>query len=373
MEFPLNTSKETDPGIASASHARPIWSKLPESSLNGHTLSIAFSTVGNGLLIRGENVRFSQRLSATGAIAVAAVGVMVLSGGAPANAAPGDASARGVVVDLSASVLGLPVITADVVIGTATAPAGGGTDSDTALAITIPGALGVTASGTVVEVSATRGDTASSANAEIADLALGVLGTSVIDADVITAAVACPQVGAQTADTTFVGLELFGEPVELLPNTPGVTASAAVTVAGLTGASLNVTLTNVETVTADGATAIAVQATIRLTGTIVGGPLLDIPVGSVILAEARCERPLQSTPTPTATPTQPTPSPTQPTAPPTGDPTQPPPAPTASPTLPVTGGSAANLWWFFGTGLVMVIAGTTARLISRRSRASIDA
>ncbi|MFG2049212.1 hypothetical protein ACGFIW_17510 [Micromonospora sp. NPDC048935] len=274
-------------------------------------------------------------------------------------------------MDLSASVLGTPVITADAVIGTATAPAGGGTDSDTALAITIPGALGVTASGTVVQVSATRGDTASSANAEIADLALSVLGTSVIDADVITAAVACPQVGAQTADTTFVGLELFGEPVNLLPNTPGVTASAAVTVPGLTGASLNVTLTNVETTTADGATAIAVQATLRLTGTIVGGPLLDIPVGTVILAEARCERPLQTTPTPTATPTQPTPSPTQPTAAPTGNPTQP--APSTSPTLPVTGGSAANLWWFFGTGLALVISGTTARLIVRRSRASIDA
>ncbi|MFG1914647.1 hypothetical protein [Micromonospora sp. NPDC048898] len=277
-------------------------------------------------------------------------------------------------MDLSAAVLGTPVITADAVIGTATAPAGGGTDSDTALAITIPGALGVTATGTVVQVSATRGDTASSANAEIADLALSVLGTSVIDADVITAAVACPQVGAQTADTTFVGLELFGEPVDLLPNTPGVTASAAVTVPGVTDASLNVTLTNVETTTADGATAIAVQAALRLTGTIVGGPLLDIPVGSVILAEARCERPLQTTPTPTptptATPTQPTPSPTQPTAAPTGDPTQP--APTASPTLPVTGGSAANLWWFFGTGLALVVAGTTARLIVRRSRASID-
>ncbi|MGI5520466.1 hypothetical protein ACQEUX_05885 [Micromonospora sp. CA-259024] len=272
-------------------------------------------------------------------------------------------------MDLSASVLGVPVITAGAVIGTATAPAGGGTDSDTALAITIPGAVGVTASGTVVEVSATRGATASSASAEIADLALGVLGTSVIDAEVITAAVACPQVGAQSADTTFVGLELFGEPVELLPNTPGVTASAAVTVAGLTGASLNVTLTNVETTTADGATAIAVQATLRLTGTIVGGPLLDIPVGSVILAEARCERPLQATPT--ATPTQPTPAPTQPTVAPTDDPTQP--APTDSPTLPVTGGSAGDLWWFLGTGLALVIAGTTARLIFRRSRAALDA
>ncbi|WP_147457308.1 hypothetical protein, partial [Micromonospora sp. CV4] len=225
----------------------------------------------------------------------------------PAIAAPGDASARGVVVDLSATVLGTTVITADAVIGSATAPAGGGTDTDTALAIAIPGALGVTATGTVVEVSATRGETASSANAEIADLALAVLGTPVIDADVITAAVTCPQVGVQTADTTFVGLELFGEPVELLPDTPGVTASAAVTVPGLVEAALNATLTNVETVTEDGAVAIAVQATLTLTGSVVGGPLLDIPVGTVILAEARCERPLGPSPTPT--PTQPTPSP----------------------------------------------------------------
>ncbi|PWR13576.1 hypothetical protein DKT68_00885, partial [Micromonospora acroterricola] len=260
-------------------------------------------------------------------MAIAASGAVALSTVTPALAQPGDASARGVVIDLSGAVLGTTVITADAVIGTATAPAGGGTDTDTALAIAIPGALGVTATGTVVEVSATRGPTASSANAEIADLALAILGTPVIDADAITAAVSCPQVGAQTADTTFVGLELFGEPVELLPDTPGVTASAAVTVPGLTGAALNATLTNVETVTEDGAVAIAVQATLSLTGTIVGGPLLDIPLGTVILAEARCERPLG--PSPTATPTQPTPSPTQPTAPPTGDPTQP---PTAAPT-----------------------------------------
>ncbi|MCM0676417.1 hypothetical protein NCC78_17240, partial [Micromonospora phytophila] len=202
-------------------------------------------------------MKFIRRLTATGAIAIAASSAVVLSGGAPALAQPGDASARGVVVDLAATVLGVPIIAADVVIGTATAPAGGGTDTDTALAITIPGALGVTASGTVVEVSATRGDTASSANAEIADLALAVLGTPVIDAEVITAAVACPQVGPQTADTTFTGLELFGEPVDLLPNTPGVTASTAVVVPGLVGAALNATLTNVETVTDDGAVAIA--------------------------------------------------------------------------------------------------------------------
>ncbi|MFG3557242.1 hypothetical protein ACGGAQ_22930 [Micromonospora sp. NPDC047557] len=276
-------------------------------------------------------------------------------------------------MDLSASVFGNPVISAGAVIGTATAPAGGGTDDDIGLVFTIPGALGITTAGSVVVVGAIRGDTASSASASTFQLALGVLGIPVINSDAILASVTCPQVGAQTADTTLAGLELFGKPVNLLPNTPGVTASHAVTVPGLTGARLNVTLTNVETTTADGATAIAVQATLRLTGSIVGGPLLDIPVGSVILAEARCERPLQPTPTPTATPTQPTPSPTQPTAAPTGDPTQPPPALTASPTLPVTGDSAGDLWWLLGTGLVLVIAGTSARLISRRNRASFDA
>jgi hypothetical protein len=304
-------------------------------------------------------------------MATATVGAVALSTGTPALAAPGDASARGVVVALSATVGGTPVITANAVIGTATAPPGGGTDSDTALAITIPGAVGVTASGTVVQVTATRGETASSANAQIANVALGILGTSVINADAITAAVNCPRVGAQTADTTFVGLELFGEAVQLVPNTPGVTASAAVTVAGLTGASLRATLTNVETTTADGATAIAVQAALRLTGTVVGGPLLDIPVGTVILAEARCERPLQ--PSPTASPTQPTPSPAQPTAAPTSNPTEPPAPPTVRPTLPVTGSSASGLWWLFGTGLAMVVAGTAARLVLRRSRTSFDA
>ncbi|MGK5444762.1 hypothetical protein ACSNN7_23450 [Micromonospora sp. URMC 105] len=315
-------------------------------------------------------MKLIRRLSTTAALAIAATGGVAASFGAPALAQPGDASARGVVVDLSAAVAGVPVINADVVIGTAVAPAGGGTDTDTALAITIPGALGVTASGTVVEVTATRGPTASSASAEIADLALAVLGTPVIDADVITAAVNCPQVGAQTADTTFTGLELFGEPVELLPNTPGVTASIPVTVAGLTGARLTATLTNVETVTPDGAVAIAVVATLRLTGTTVGGTLLDIPVGTVILAEARCERPLG--PSPTASPTQPTPSPTQPTAAPTVGPTQP---PTVSPRpiLPVTGGNASGLWWLLGTGTAMVVAGVGARLIARRSRTSMEA
>ncbi|MCM0679187.1 hypothetical protein NCC78_31640, partial [Micromonospora phytophila] len=117
---------------------------------------------------------------------------------------------------------------------------------------------------------------------------------------------------------------------------------------------------------------IAVQAALRLTGSTVGGPLLDIPVGTVILAEARCERPLGPSPTPSAT--QPTPAPTQPTAGPTGAPTQPPTvSPTVIPTLPVTGGDAAGLWWLLGTGAAMVGVGTAARVVLRRTRTSLDA
>ncbi|WP_431919713.1 hypothetical protein [Micromonospora wenchangensis] len=329
-------------------------------------------------------------------VAVAGTGIagfIALATGGPAVAAPGDASARGVVVDLSASVLGVPVVGATATIGSATAPPGGGTDSSTGLAVAVPGAVGVTASGTVLEVSATRGQDASLANSDVADLALGVLGVPVLDAELITAAVNCPQVGTPTADTNVVGLSLFGTPVVLVPNTPGVTASAAVTVPGLTEASLTVTLTGVETVTADTAAAVAVQASVQLTGSVVGGELVDIPVGTVIVAEAACERPLAPTsPTaspsqPTASPTQPTASPTQPTASPTVSPTQPtasptltptapyptPTDPTAHPHLPVTGGSATGLLGMLGAGVAMVATGAVVLVISRRARRTTGA
>ncbi|WKU05201.1 hypothetical protein [Micromonospora sp. HUAS LYJ1] len=313
-------------------------------------------------------------------------GFIALATGGPAVAAPGDASARGVVVDLSASVLGVPVVGANATIGSATAPAGGGTDSSTGLAVVVPGAVGVTASGTVLEVSATRGQDASLANSDVADLALGVLGVPVLDAELITAAVNCPRVGTPTADTNVVGLSLFGTPVVLVPNTPGVTASTAVTVPGLTGASLTVTLTGVETVTADTAAAVAVRASVQLTGSVDGGEVVDIPVGTVIVAEAACERPLAPT-SPTASPTQPTASPTQPTASPTVSPTQPtasptltptapyptPTEPTAQPHLPVTGGSAAGLLGMLGAGVAMVATGAVVLVISRRARRTTGA
>src|ERR1700730_9157749 len=180
---------------------------------------------------------------------------------APAIAAPGDASARGVVFNLNASVAGVAVIAANATIGTATAPPAGGTDTHTALAVTVPGAVGVTASGTVVQVTATRGAAASSASANVANLALGVLGTQRRKPTAATATGNCPREGAQTANTTLTGLSLFGTPETLVANTPGVSLSNPVTVPGLAAATLNATLTRVETTSATGALAVALRAT----------------------------------------------------------------------------------------------------------------
>ncbi|MGI5153273.1 hypothetical protein ACQEVC_44055 [Plantactinospora sp. CA-294935] len=283
-------------------------------------------------------MRHFWRTSSAIFLGVAVAGAVSLGPAVPALAAPGDARARGVVVDLSASVAGVQVVSANATIGTATAPAAGGTDTSTALAIALPGAVGVTATGTVVQVSATRGPNASSANASIADLALGILGTPVLAAEAITATVNCPRVGAQSAETTLVGLELFGAPVAVAPNTPAVDASTAVVVAGLVGATLNASVTRVETTTATGATAIAVQASFTLTGTVAGVPV-TIPVGTVILAEATCQRPAAVPP----------PGPPQPPAP--------------GPGLPVTGSSIGVL---LSLGAALVAAGAMMLLIHRR-------
>ncbi|MFY1634082.1 IPT/TIG domain-containing protein [Solwaraspora sp. WMMB335] len=208
----------------------------------------------------------------------------------PAHAAPGDAQARGVVVNLDAEVLGIPVIQADAVIGSATAPPGGGTDTETLIDIDLPGAIGVIADGTVVEVSATRGPISSFASSSVAGLSLSILGLDVVGASAVEAAVSCPYLGPQTADTTLTDLTVFGLPQVLVANGPSLDLSAAVTVPGLVGASLDVSLSRTETVTADTAAAATIVLTVALSGEVLGIPVV-IPVGEVIVAEATCERP----------------------------------------------------------------------------------
>ncbi|MEV4625849.1 IPT/TIG domain-containing protein [Micromonospora sp. NPDC049523] len=222
-------------------------------------------------------------------LALALTGAATLGLVTPALAAAGDASARGLVTDLDAEVLGVTVISANDTIGTATAPAGFGTDSETAVPIVVPGAVGVVFGGTV-DVSATRAPGISLASSTIQGLSIGVLGISAISADEISADVTCPAIGTQTAATVVNNLRVFGAPVVLVANAPATTRSAPVTVAGVADAALNISLTRVETVTAGGATASGVIAAVTLTGTVVVP--ININVGSVILTEATCERAL---------------------------------------------------------------------------------
>ncbi|WBB97934.1 IPT/TIG domain-containing protein [Solwaraspora sp. WMMA2059] len=240
-------------------------------------------------LKRVASVSLAALLGTAGGLAVTA---------APAYAAPGDAHARGVIVDLSAEVLGISVIEASAVIGSVDAPPAGGTDTETLLDITLPGAIGVAADGTVLEVSATRGPISSSASSSVADVSLDILGVNVLTASAVEAAVSCPFVGPQTADTTLTGLTVFGLAEVLIPNGPSLDVSAAVTVPGLVGAMLDVSLSRIETVTADSAAAATIVLTASLSGLLLGFPVV-IPVGEVIIAEATCERPAAPAP-PTA-------------------------------------------------------------------------
>ncbi|RKR92883.1 IPT/TIG domain-containing protein [Micromonospora pisi] len=227
--------------------------------------------------------------TSTALVILAAAGAAMLGPASPALAAPGDASATGFSARLFADVAGDPAFSARATIGSVTAPPGGGTDSDT-LAIILPGAVG--ARGTV-SVNASRDPGISYASSTVEDFTLNILGTSGtnITATEISADVTCPAVGTQTADTVLNGLTLFGTPVNLVPNTPGVNGSTWYGFSGLEEGELHITLTSTETVTVTGAIATAVFATVSITGKISGFPI-EVDAGSVTLASATCERAL---------------------------------------------------------------------------------
>lgn len=287
------------------------------------------------------------RVSATAALAIAVAGGASLGPAAPAFAAPGDASARGVVIDLNASVgvVPVPVINADATIGEVSAPTPSGTNTENVASFSLPPGppvLGVTAAGTLVRVSATRGADASSASASVATFELTVLEDEVLSVTGASAEVNCPRVGDQTADTDLAGVELFGDPVPLLELEPNeeFTITAPITALPLTDATLTVVLTRVETTSATGATAIALLATFTLNGEIEDVAIEPIAVGSVTLAEAICERPAAAPPTtPPATP---------------------------RPILPVTGNSSDSTGILLAVGTAMILAGVVARVTFRR-------
>lgn len=227
-----------------------------------------------------------------GVVTSALAGASVLLTATPALAAPGDASARGVVFNLNGAVLGVPVVRANRTFGAADAPPGGGTDTSTNVPVVLDPTqtVGVTGGGRVDEVTATRGPLSSSALARVTGAGVGILGVNAVTTGDVTATVTCPVVGANTATTTVTGLVLFGQPTTVAPNSPPVTRGAAVNVPGLTGARLTGTVQRTETVTAGGAFALALTVTFALTATAPTGPV-TIPLGTVRIAQASCNRP----------------------------------------------------------------------------------
>nr|WP_247602050.1 IPT/TIG domain-containing protein [Cellulomonas denverensis] len=209
----------------------------------------------------------------------------------PSRAAPGDANASGVTLGLNANLLGVPLVNLSGTVGTAVAPAAGGTSSTGILDVgaVLGTGIGVTAGGTVTDITATRTATQSSASAEIAGVTIGVLGINAVQTGVVRAQAICPAGGTPTSSASVTNLVLLGQAVTLNAATPTVSVSAAVNVAGLVGARLAATAQQITTTTATGATATAVLVSLTLTATV--GLPTTLNLGTVQLASASCTAP----------------------------------------------------------------------------------
>lgn len=216
-----------------------------------------------------------------------------LLGIAPASAAPGDASASAVDLDLGAEVLGAPVVGATArVFGAVTAPAVVGTSSPSVAAVNLQ-ALGLNLTTDAVTVSATRGVDASSASAEVADVNLDLLGTSVITAGAVSSSVTCTAGVNGEATTTLTDVTVLGQPVEIAANTPTVLVPVAVTIDNpdVLSATLSATVTRIEDESADGARGAAVSVKLTLNLVLADTEIATVDVGTVVLAESTCQTP----------------------------------------------------------------------------------
>jgi hypothetical protein len=130
----------------------------------------------------------------------------------------------------------------------------------------------------------------SAASVQIAGATGTLLGEDLIFADTISAAATCPTGGTPVASANVVGLEVLGDAVTLSAADPLEVVTAVIADGPLAGLTLTATVTQTVTTTATTAAAAAITATIGLAGDLLGAPI-DVPVGTVTLAEASCEAP----------------------------------------------------------------------------------
>ncbi|MFC3499621.1 IPT/TIG domain-containing protein [Micromonospora krabiensis] len=213
----------------------------------------------------------------------------------PALAAPGDAAARGVVLDLVGDP-GDESVQAQGTFGSVTAPPGGGTDDETSVAVALADPENVTATGTVAQVSATRGPTTSTASSQLATFTLSVLGVEVLDVAGLGVTAQC-SAGNTSAGATGDDIAVFGQQITIRDTAQEFTAD--VTVTGLTDATLRAVVDRQLTGTPDNVIGINVRAVLSVSG-FDGVEPAQFSLGQVILAEASCQSPTAVAPTASA-------------------------------------------------------------------------
>ncbi|MEV4810884.1 IPT/TIG domain-containing protein [Micromonospora avicenniae] len=210
----------------------------------------------------------------------------------PALAAPGDAAARGVVLDLVGDP-GDESVQAQGSFGSVTAPPGGGTDDETGVDVSPADPVNVVATGTVAEVTATRGTITSSASSRLADFTLNVLGVEVLDVSELEVTAQC-SAGHTSAGATGDDIAVFGQQISISDTAQEFTADVAVT--GLTNATLRAVVDRQLTGTPNNVIAINVRAVLSVAG-FDGAEPVRFSLGQVILAEASCQSPPAVPPT----------------------------------------------------------------------------
>lgn len=242
---------------------------------------------------------------------VSAAALTLFGAARPAQAAPRDAAATALQIQLAGGAGTPPVaVTANATVGSVSAPPN---EAVTAVSVSaaLAAAAGVTAAGGTASASTTLSATQSQGQSTVHNFALTVLDASPITAGTLSGTATCPVGGAPIPTTVVTNLSVLGTPIDAQANGGPVTVSSPVTLAGITGAQLVATVytqiqdANIETTAA----ATALQASLSVTGTVAGLPV-TIPLGTFTAGQASCETPLAATAAPTATGLSPTSGPT---------------------------------------------------------------
>ncbi len=246
--------------------------------------------------VRNRRPHGTRSLFGVAVATVAAVGMLAAAPVVAAAPTPA-ATATAFQVALTGSV-GTPAAvfaSANATLAAVTAP-----PDQTASVASIAAQLGATtafAADGAAQSSATSSATQNRGTSAVNALTAALLGQP-ITATTLSGTATCPAGGPPTAATVVAGLSVFGTAITAQLNAT-TTATAAVTVPGITGATLNASVrTRIEQVTATTATATALSITFTLTGTVAGVPV-TLDLGTLTAGRATCNLPTVVAPTAT--------------------------------------------------------------------------